>query len=544
VIAACRRDVGPESVEIHGHCAATRAAIAAVVRRGRDQELDRLVDSQGHFVLVARAADEDVVVCSRSGIVGYYWAVGPRVVHGVRVADVAAEAGLPFAWDWTAVADRLAHEHPLGDAAVQAGVRRLCAASVSRVDHASGSTTVRVVPEPRADAATSPETCIELLVETVRASGQDCALSFSGGLDSRLLLAALLALGRRPLLLTSGVPGSFDREVSTAVAARFGLRLRVTHARAESIADTAAWAAVESNSVVSAPNWAGLEHLRAARATTSGPVMLGFGGECARSYYAAQRGLTALRQAANRRPSITPILRPRLQPTFAPRELERLASPLRDGLELGAIEQRITASTHTGVGDAFDGADDFYLQQYCRQKLGADLACVGAHVEWRVPLLGREWVAAVGRLDRRWKLGDRLHRYGLQRLCVALTCFPESGRRHSRTAVRAPLRYWLAGLPGQAGADYLGGSLFTSSGFRALLADQELPELVDRSLLEEIASEHASSGARPGLAFALLALSQYRRYAIARASAVRAARADRPERQAETRDAAAQPPQP
>ena len=62
-----------------------------------------------------------------------------------------------------------------------------------------------------------------LVTETRRAFGDQVNLLFSGGYDSRLLLALLLAAGIRPRLTVFGRPGELDREVAQQVAKGDGL---------------------------------------------------------------------------------------------------------------------------------------------------------------------------------------------------------------------------------------------------------------------------------------------------------------------------------
>jgi len=62
-----------------------------------------------------------------------------------------------------------------------------------------------------------------LMEDLRRAFGDGVNLLFSGGYDSRLLLALLLATGIRPQLTVYGRPGDLDRDVAEQVAASEGL---------------------------------------------------------------------------------------------------------------------------------------------------------------------------------------------------------------------------------------------------------------------------------------------------------------------------------
>ncbi|RKS68162.1 asparagine synthase [Actinomadura pelletieri DSM 43383] len=496
---------GPDGpVRIHGHCRLDEDAIRAALREGR---AERLVDAGGAFVIVARGAAEDVIVSSRSVAVAYHHG---RAAHGRRLADVAAT--LPFAWNHRAVADFLVFAHPLGDDTFHPGVRLVPPGSVS-ITRGDGGLECRPAPPEPGPAEQGADAAARALVDAVRGdAGAECGLSMSGGLDSRVLLAALLRLGHRPTLFVSGVPGSFDREVASAIARRYDLPLVVTRVEARTLLDGSLDGDAAGIGLLPLTGRAGLEHLRVAAGDHGPPILLGVGGEYARGYYAAGRGLSALRQAALPGRHATEIVTRRYPVPLTPRELEMVHPALRDALHPEAVRDRV-ASTSRASGSALDRSDEFFLTQYARHKISAELASLDGHVRWRAPFLDPGWVRAVRALPRRWKLGSRLHRYCVARLWPSLLDFPEAGASAGTLARRPPPAYWLTGTRHPPGPHYLDQRMFRSGPLVDLVREHRdsLEDLVQPELIDALAAEQAAEGRRPHLTFGLLALGLYRR---------------------------------
>ena len=499
-------------VTVHGHLDlapdVVRRALAAGDFRG-------LAAAPGHFVLIAeQGANDAIIVCGRSGIVSYHYAAPPGCMpaHGSNVADVARRAGLEWSWDHSAVADYLAVGHPLDDRTPHMNVRRMPAGSIVKLR--GGTVTVSclgledVGPPPRRG---SLGTAIEALVEAARALPSDsCWLSMSGGLDSRLLLAALLAAGRRPRLIVSGASGSFDRDVSTAIAAAMGLPLAAVVVDTAAVAVSAPTAAEGSSGLLPVSHWAGLVHLVHPSGPTLGPVVLGSNGEFARSYYAPQFALGDIRLALARPEAALELLAKRSALPFTEEELTFLHPTLREQLHPEAVRERLRAALVVPNScTALAAADEFFLRQHGRRKTAADLSALSATgVDWRVPLFNIEWVEAVRALPRRWKLGSAFHRYAVARLQPKLLRFPEEFG--GAVTSRVPgLRYLLGPRHQPRGAHYLEQSMFRSPALLHLLRQGRttLGGLVDPVFVDRLADEQARIGHRPHLIFTLMALA-------------------------------------
>ncbi|HEY6790650.1 MAG TPA: hypothetical protein VI365_25415 [Trebonia sp.] len=548
------RPLADSPVEVHGWYPSGRGELAALSAAG---QFGRIAAADGDFVVVvrrpsrdARAADtraydgriQDAriqdqrapatVITSASGIVNYFYARGPAgVCHGTEVAKVAEAAGLPWQWDFAAVADYLRLGHPLGAATLHAGVRRFQAGSVTTISPA-GPVLVDTAldgrpPAPAADGprtqdprtqdpidARHPARATAALLAAVAAVEPECALSMSGGLDSRVLLAALLQLDRRPALIVSGLPGSFDREVATAIARRFGLALTAVEVTEADVRDGAAEVAAVTCGLLPASNWAGLAHLRClqGQGPAGGPVLHGANGEYARSYFAPPGGIAALRTARHPAADLAQVWAATIPEPFGMREKEMICPGLRAELSPVAVRRHIAtavASLAEGPrsGGVLEVADEVFLRERGRGKTSADLAAIGRYAPWRVPFFAPGWTAAVRALPRQCKLGSALHRRMIAALCPELLAFPEEGYPAAVTRRRPPARYWVRG-PGAGGPHYLDQRIFRGDLF-AGHADA-ISDLIDPVLFGQVEAEQRRSGTRPHVAFALLALAMFR----------------------------------
>jgi len=402
-------------------------------------------------------------------------------------------------------------------------VRRLPGGVVVHI--ADGSVREQPVPPPApvSRRPSTPDEAVDVLLDAVGTDAPDqCAISMSGGLDSRLLLAALLALGRRPHLIISGTAGSFDREVAVAIGQRLDLPATVVSVTADHVVTTLPSIARMTNGLIPAGNWAGLVHLRSV--PDSGlPVLLGFNGELARGYYAPQAGWRIPWVAGSLpRGSNAVLLGRHFGSPFAPGERRWLAPGLQDALAPGQVTRRLSAALDGPALDraaldrprrrgAFAAADRLFLEHYGPQKLGNDLAAIDPMVHWRVPMFAVRFVSSVRSLPLAWKLGDRFHRYAISRLCRRLLDSPEEGYG-PRTSRRVPMRYWVRGPTQGSTPFFLDHSIFRSERLLGMLGEhrEALADLVDPQLIDRLAVEQAQCPSRPQAAFSLLALAMWR----------------------------------
>lgn len=514
------------AITVYGHCARTEAEIRKTIEADRAADL---VDASGNFVIVCTDGQSDVIVSARTGVVGYYLAAGGKGIrpgHGPDVATAARNAGLVQRWNYEAVADYLIFTYPLGTSTLHPQVTRVPAGAVVRIS-ADGVRIERVaVPEADAGgrALSSPEAAMEALLAAVAADASGgCALSMSGGLDSRLLLAALLTLGHRPHLLISGIPRSFDVVVATSIGRRLGLPVSVVSASEDDVIAGLPEIAEVSNGLIPAGNWAGLAHVRSAR-PGGDPLMFGFNGEIARGYYTPQAGYQIPAVACSVPRAGRPVLLGnRFESPFTAQEQRLLHPELRAALEPGAVAGRLRAALGAGrERGAFALADRLFVEHYGRQKMGNDLAVIAKYADWRAPLFAPGFIRAALSLPLRSKLGSRFHRYAIDRLCPQLLDYPDEGYGR-RLRSRPPARYWLRGPAPSRLPFYLDHAIFTSPRLLdSLTAHAEaLSGLAEPELLTALRAEQETAPRRPHAVFALQALALW--HDAARLGAARSA---------------------
>ncbi|MFF4319627.1 asparagine synthase-related protein [Streptomyces sp. NPDC001568] len=521
------RSTGGPRITVRGHCprgseATVRAALAGAPADAAS--VAALADLPGHFAVTAEYPDRDLVLVSRSGAVAHFYDTRAPRAQGACLADVLAAAGREPRWNAEAVADHLVHGHPLGDATLDADVRRVPAGAVVTLPHDAPALLTPPAATRPADAPASPTDTAHLALTALRtavraAADVPCALSMSGGLDARLLLAALLADGIRPRLLISGVPGSFDRTVALAIARDFGLPHQVHTVAPGPLVAGAERTARATDGLLPLSNWAGMAHVAEDAGTE--PVLFGYHGELARAHHLPAIGRRAWPLSVRPAPEAPRyLLAAGGGDPFLPTEHHRLADDLREALRPQALEERIRSAisravdpdpdSDAGRGTLLAATEAFFRTQYGQRKIAVNLAAIGTCARWRVPLLDPHWSDAVQRLPRHWKLGDRWHRWATDRLHPALLRYPEE-RYGPTTSRRPPPRYWLRG-PCPPDTPFYADQvpLRTESPLMAELARVDaggLAPFIDPSLVGQLIREQARSSARPHLSFALAALA-------------------------------------
>lgn len=499
-------------VAIHGHCVDPQA----VAESARSSRWSDITGSPEPLVV---AVDEDrasTLAASSAGLVEHVHARLPDAVeHDPTVAGVVSRSGLSWEWDHAAVAELLMFGHPLGDRTLHRDVARLRGGTVVRLDRSGPSVEqsphgAAVEPGPRS-ASGEPAVALERLLDSV---GRDrgAALSMSGGLDSRLLLAAMLADGQRPELRVSGRRGCADRDIADQIARRCGLDLHPTEVSEADVVAAVDALATASNGIVPAPALAGRLHLGIGAPSGGGPVALGINGELARGYYASRVGWRAALQS-RMGPSAFPwwFCRASRGP-FSQVDLDDVAPGLRAALEPAAVRERLREVTAEWIGaTALDLADDFYRFEHLQRFDAADLAAVSLRSRWTAPLADPGWMDAVAALPRAWRSADRFHRWAIGELAPALLEIPRMGDRMA-LGQSAPRSDWLRGPSPERGPHYIPQAMFRSGPLLDMLIERSaaIDDLVSPALVSRVVAAQRSSGLRPHLVFSLLAMASHR----------------------------------
>ncbi|MEV0400008.1 hypothetical protein [Actinoallomurus sp. NPDC050550] len=332
--------------------------------------------------------------------------------------------------------------HHLGVATPYEGVTKLPAAHRWRLTGGRLHEEPYPVPvfEPAADPVRNTARVLRDDVERGLDEHPDAVLQLSGGLDSRVLLAAVPPDRRRGLrALTLSSAESRDHTVATRLAEAYGLRRDVIDLGGLAALDPAEAydlvhrAALRSDGLGSPIAFAVLDW---AEAQAPGePRINGFGGETARAfYYPAQR--------QHHRP--TPALVDRLARwrvfTLEP------ADPAMFDPEYAAETEAATLATLRDVFAAYDtdwltATDEFYVRERAHRWVGATLTGACLRYVTLSPLLHPEFLAAARSLAPEDKRGSRFNARVLMELDPELARIPlDTGIRPDTLPSRGPLR--------------------------------------------------------------------------------------------------------
>ncbi len=427
-------------ISVVGTCAPSADEIRARVERR--QPLRLLASEPGNFIVMAESDAESQIVAS-AGFCGHYFftAAGGRFAHHDSVAGVLRKAAIPWRWNFRALADYLSFGHVVGAETLHADVRRATRGTVILWRDNRLETTVSVPETQILKPLLAARLAIEALrFEVARLWRDDGLLCITGGLDSRLILAAMLAQGIRPRLFVAGQPDCFDVTTSAEIARRFDLPLERGDVCADDFLEHGLEISTISDGMLPMSHWPGV--LLAAK-TSPATLFLGFGGEYARSYY-HDRGVLSL--LLDRLPAENLAIRrwrsrARFPAAgFPPRGMHpQLAAEFSEA----GVNCRLRRLFPSGArfGESLDRA---FLEQYHANKTGADLSVISRFRRCAVPLSASEWLRTVRALPRKWKLGSLFHRWAINELAPKLMLLPESigGQRAERTSVVPPTFYW------------------------------------------------------------------------------------------------------
>ena len=442
------------------------------------------------------------IITSPYGVVAYFYSLGPTwFKHGPTVRDVLRNGGLEWQWNVEGVADLLALEHLTGCNTLHAGVERTPPASVLHWDgHALHRwvATWSEIHDPHG-AHGSPDRMVDLLCEeVVRCAGSSPVLSASGGFDSRVLLAALLAGGYKPKLVVQGCASSTDRVVVEAMAKEFGLKVSAIELASEDYVGAADKICRITNGTKPASHWHTYIYTAKSYPSADDRFFVGANGEFVRTYF-LDKGIVSL--VANCFPSsliLREFWKKKTKSALKAEELsgvhKELATYLRDGAHQQAAR---LAKMHRG-GSMLHQLDHFYLEERVRHFIGNGLALYGLSVAWRTPFLSVPWVAEAEKLPRSWKLGNNWHRRAIARLCPRLLDFPEEQVSRTMAKTHAPL-YWMKSRRRQQVIPYVDyKKIFADERILSLLGDhaKDMADLIDETTIRKIIDEHRSTGGR------------------------------------------------
>jgi len=268
---------------------------------------------------------------------------------------------------------------------------------------------------------------IEAFVEAVRQSLHHAVnpmLSLSGGLDSRLILAATLALGRKLPALSYGQPDSADSSIARQLAACADLSLftgrdignvwqisrRISQIGVGEVPLHHAHALVDDNLLAQ---------------TKDSTLLTGTGAEAFRAFY-YDRGMPGFEFFDQH--WLQPYCWPLIQ-RYIREEFFRVAGhifraiPQLESRLMPIFEQKLSSLLNPDL-DCARAADQFYLDVRVRRMVVAGQQLLDPYYQRSHPFLAPDVLRTLGGLPARYKVASRFHREAISKLAPKLAAIP------------------------------------------------------------------------------------------------------------------------
>ncbi|WLQ16647.1 asparagine synthase-related protein [Hahella aquimaris] len=278
-------------------------------------------------------------------------------------------------------------------------------------------------------------------------SSSRVAVSLSGGLDSRLILAAALKLGHKPVAFSYGCPDSSDMRIARDIAESHGLPFFAGDMRGSDRWASMKRIALRGGCEVPVQHGHALADETLLDQTRGFTVITGTGAETFRAFYydrgAPGYSLMAVERLASR---LLPYARRYIREEFG-----KLANPvIRAFPELGgrleARFQMMLDRYHDCETDAADLMDNVYLAERVGRMVVSGQQLLDNDYERCHPFLHPNVLETLGALPVRLRLGSLFHRKAIAKLSPSLASvdWDKTGR-----PLRAGLR-WRERYPGLA----------------------------------------------------------------------------------------------
>lgn len=327
----------------------------------------------------------------------------------------------------------------LDDSSIVEGAIHLAAARHFSVQnsHLSHQAIARQRPLCENSASTF-EQALEAFVEAVRHSvhyAVNPMLSLSGGLDSRLILAATLALGKKLPALSYGNAQCDDSLIARQLADTAGLSLFTGRDL------TSVWQVSRRISLVGMGE-VPLHHAHAlvdenlVAQTRDSTLLTGTGAEAFRAFY-YDRGMPGfeLFDKALLKPYCLPLIKRYIREEFfkVAQHVFQVVPQLQSAVQ-PMFEQTLDHTLDPKL-DCARAADQFYLDVRVRRMVVAGQQLLDPFYQRSHPFLAPDVLRTLGALPARYKVSSAFHRQAIQRLAPKL----------------AEIRWDKTGLPLQQG---------------------------------------------------------------------------------------------
>ena len=274
-------------ITLHGYCELDQTDLLNLAHQG---DYERLRNLKGEYTLIFEDRRRCTIVTSPVGAMHYFYTQAgdgrASFVHGRRIVDILARAGLNWTWNWQALGDLCQLENLTDNATLHPDIYRVPPGTVLQVANGELQRDTRSAIESLGVEAPDPEGAIRALnTEVARLAGEHPYLSLSGGFDSRVILSSMLKQGIKPHLITMGTDECSDVNVARAIAKRFGLQHDLVRIELDDFLTHAPEISSLTNGTKTAWHWHTYLYPLKAKIPSTSPFFVGTLGEFTRSYY-------------------------------------------------------------------------------------------------------------------------------------------------------------------------------------------------------------------------------------------------------------------
>ncbi len=318
----------------------------------------------------------------------------------------------------------------LDDQSIIQGAHHLAAAQHFALQHNRVVVTALAQRKPLSETRMSNfDQALEAVVEAVRASLHHAVnpmLSLSGGVDSRLIYAACLAIGKKIPALCYGEANSDDVKIATQLAEVGAIPLFTGHAQdLEPCWQVSKRVSSVGLGEVPMHHAHALVNASLLAQTQNSTVITGTGAEAYRAFY-YDRGMPGFELLDI--PCLHNLWWPRIQ-RYIREEFFKLASemfaivPQLESMVRPTFETMLTSRLQSNV-DCAKAADQFYLDVRVCRMVVAGQQLLDPYYQRSHPFLAPEVLSTLGNLPAYYKVSSRFHRQAIIRLAPQLAQIP------------------------------------------------------------------------------------------------------------------------
>lgn len=413
------KEVHITEVVVEGHSTLPADIMAAsLIQSGK-------TGAYGDFVLVIKGLlqQQPIIILHSSALaaVPYYYTVFDNKLYSApNVFDVCNQAAMRWEWDEFSLFCLSNIEHCVNDFTIHKKIKRFPANTTmvffNGVLSQYGHGDCLLHPNK---GNVSPNDCINVL-ENITAdylSGYGkCLLSLSAGMDSRVLLAACLHHGYKPIIATMGFEHSTDVKVAKQIAADCKLDFTLVQLEEKEYnSDETIHSIIRLTSgSKSMRHWHTYHFINTLRQSSADFHMAGSNGELVRSYY-FDKGIFSLLFGSS-------FLFKKFWSLKIDKGINYGAGSFITGENKAKLLDYILSDAATMP--FHDRFNHFYSKQRVRHFIGNGIAMYQSVLPVKLPFLDERFISKAAALPQQYKFNSYLHKKAIQKFYPKLLNYP------------------------------------------------------------------------------------------------------------------------